>query len=49
MYGQKRAGAEEKDAFDPYIPCITVSADDKYVYIRDNGIGMTDDVIRNFS
>ena len=45
---RKEREQKKKDAFDPYIPCITVSADDKYVYIRDNGIGMTDDVIRNF-
>lgn len=45
---RKEREAKKKDAFTPYIPCITVSTDEQYVYIRDNGIGMTDDVIKNY-
>lgn len=45
---RKEREEKKKDAFAPYIPCITVSTDDQYVYIRDNGIGMTDDVIKNY-
>lgn len=37
-----------KLVFSRYIPCITISSDDSYIYIRDNGIGMSDEVIQKY-
>lgn len=38
----------EKLIFNRYRPCITVSSDDEYIYIRDNGTGMSDEVIQKY-
>lgn len=45
---RKECEQNNPNPFETYIPCITVSTDDDYVYIRDNGIGMTDEVIQKY-
>ena len=45
---RKECEQNNPNPFETYTPCITVSTDDDYVYIRDNGIGMTDEVIQKY-
>lgn len=45
---RKEYESRKKLIFNHYIPYITINFDDMYIYIRDNGIGMTDEILEKY-
>lgn len=45
---RKEYESKKKSTFNHYIPYITINFDDMYIYIRDNGIGMTNEILEKY-